>query len=139
MAILLAEKERQLRLLTELHDTDVDLSMIGLPEAALMFAAISVSATPMASPELLGTIIPAPALLDAGVPIHILAQRMGDDPAVLQRTCTKRRRSRQADQPLTSTITDLAASFLLDEPSEKIGYKDGRNPRSTALTFRLSY
>lgn len=40
------------------------------------------------------------ALLDAGIPVHTVAQRIGDDPAVLLRNYTKRKRLRQAsDKP----------------------------------------
>jgi integrase len=52
------------------------------------------------------------ALLDAGIPVHTVAQRIGDDPAILLRNYVKRKRSKQADKSLTTTLGALAASFL---------------------------
>jgi integrase len=52
------------------------------------------------------------ALLDAGIPVHTVAQRIGDDPATLLRSYTKRKRSKQASKSLSDAITGLAASFL---------------------------
>ena len=52
------------------------------------------------------------ALLDAGIPVHTVAQRIGDDPAVLLRNYTKRKRLTQANEKLSEIITGLAAGFL---------------------------
>jgi integrase len=52
------------------------------------------------------------ALLDAGIPVHTVAQRIGDDPATLLRSYTKRKRSKQADENLSNAIATLTASFL---------------------------
>lgn len=52
------------------------------------------------------------ALLDAGIPVHTVAQRIGDDPAVLLRNYAKRKRSKKADASVTHAIAALAASFL---------------------------
>jgi integrase len=52
------------------------------------------------------------ALLDAGIPVHTVAQRIGDDPATLLRNYTKRKRSKAADANLSMAITGLAAEFL---------------------------
>jgi hypothetical protein len=52
------------------------------------------------------------ALLDASIPVHTVAQRIGDDPAVLLRTYTKRKRSKQANERLSDKIAGLAAGFL---------------------------
>jgi integrase len=54
----------------------------------------------------------ATALLDAGIPVHRVAQRFGDDPAVLLRNYMKRRRSKQADASLSDTLAALSSSFL---------------------------
>jgi integrase len=54
----------------------------------------------------------ATALLDAGEPIHRVAERLGDDPAVLLRNYMKRKRSKQADASLSATLASLASSFL---------------------------
>jgi len=56
--------------------------------------------------------IHATALLDAGIPVHTVAQRIGDDPAVLLRNYAKRTRSKKADASLSNAIQALAASFL---------------------------
>jgi integrase len=52
------------------------------------------------------------ALLDAGIPVHTVAQRIGDDPAILLRNYTKLRRSKRADERLSETIATLSAGFL---------------------------
>jgi integrase len=52
------------------------------------------------------------ALLDAGIPVHTVAQRIGDDPAILLRNYTKRKRLKRADEKLSDTIAGLAAGFL---------------------------
>ncbi|WP_024520115.1 tyrosine-type recombinase/integrase [Bradyrhizobium sp. Tv2a-2] len=54
----------------------------------------------------------ATALLDAGIPIHTVAHRIGDDPAILLRNYVKRKRSMQADQSLTTALGNLASTFL---------------------------
>jgi integrase len=48
------------------------------------------------------------ALLDAGIPVHTVAQRIGDDPATLLRNYTKRKRSKTADKNLSDAIAGLA-------------------------------
>jgi integrase len=52
------------------------------------------------------------ALLDAGIPVHTVAQRIGNDPATLLRSYTKRKRSQTADAKLSDAIAGLAAGFL---------------------------
>jgi integrase len=52
------------------------------------------------------------ALLDAGIPIHRVAERLGDDPAVLLRNYMKRKRSKQADKSLSDALATLATGFL---------------------------
>ena len=51
----------------------------------------------------------ATVLLDANIPIHTVAQRLVDDPAVLLRNYAKRKRSKKA---VASAITAIAAGFL---------------------------
>jgi integrase len=53
------------------------------------------------------------ALLDAGIPVHTVAQRIGDDPATLLRNYTKRKRSNTANEKLSEAISGLAAGFLV--------------------------
>jgi integrase len=55
--------------------------------------------------------IHATALLDAGIPVHTVAQRIGDDPAVLLRNYAKRKRTKTADASLSDAIEALAANF----------------------------
>jgi integrase len=51
-------------------------------------------------------------LLDRGVPVHIVAERIGDDPAVLLRNYAKRKRQNAADNSVSAVIGALAAGFL---------------------------
>ena len=44
--------------------------------------------------------------------MHTVAQRIGDDPAVLLRNYAKRKRTKTADASLSNAIEALAASFL---------------------------
>lgn len=133
IAVLLAEKDRHLRIAAGVaEDADVDLSLIRLPTNALMFPTLSVSFTTPLWPrnfsrafadraerigfgrtrfhDLRG--VHSTLLLDAGIPVHTVAQRIGDDPAVLLKTYTKRKRSKKADDKLSGAIADLAAVFL---------------------------
>jgi hypothetical protein len=57
-------------------------------------------------------IIHSTALLDAGIPPHTVAQRIGDDPDTLLRNYAKRRRSNKANESVVSAITAIAAGFL---------------------------
>ncbi|MCP3388839.1 site-specific integrase [Bradyrhizobium sp. CCGB12] len=139
IAVLLKQKDRLLRIMAGIPKgvADVDLSLVRLPGAALMFPALfgpgrSVSFTTPRDPrnfsrefaDRVGELgfsktrfhdlrgIHSTALLDAGIPVHTVAQRIGDDPATLLRSYTKRKRLKQADEKLSSTITQLAAGFL---------------------------
>ncbi|MGX9426945.1 MULTISPECIES: tyrosine-type recombinase/integrase [Bradyrhizobium] len=139
IAILLKQKERHLRIVAGIPKdaADVDLSLVRLPGTALMFPALfgpgrGVSFTAPRDPrnfsrefaERAGKLgfaktrfhdlrgIHSTALLDAGIPVHTVAQRIGDDPATLLRSYTKRKRLKQADEKLSSTLTGLAAGFL---------------------------
>jgi hypothetical protein len=55
-------------------------------------------------------------LLDRNVPVHIVAERIGDDPAVLLRNYAKRKRQRgdnpTTDKSVSEAIGALAAGFL---------------------------
>ena len=133
IGVLLKEKERHQRLCAGIPGgAEVDLSLIRLPHEALMFPAISVSFTAPRHPrnfsrdfaeqaKLLGFAktrfhdlrgIHSTALLDAGIPVHTVAQRIGDDPAILLRNYTKRKRSNQANERLSDTLAGLATGFL---------------------------
>ncbi len=133
IAVLLKERARHQRLCAGISDgIEVDLSLIRLPHDALMFPAISVSFTAPRHPrnfsrdfadqaKLLGfgktrfhdlRGIHSTALLDAGIPVHTVAQRIGDDPATLLKSYTKRKRLNQASEKLSDTLAGLAAGFL---------------------------
>jgi integrase len=47
-----------------------------------------------------------------GSPVHTVAQRIGDDPAVLLRNYARRKRTKTADVSLSDVIEALAANFL---------------------------
>jgi integrase len=116
---------------------DVDLGLIRLPANSLIFPAIPQSGETLDlgkprnprnfSKEFArraGVIkfgatrfhdlrgVHATALLDASIPIHRVAERLGDDPAVLLRNYMKRKRSKQADASLSATLATLASGFL---------------------------
>jgi integrase len=138
IAILLREREAHQRLAAGVPEgSDVDLSLVRLPAAALMFPnppapGESFSFTAPRVPrsvtqafarraETLGfgrtrfhdlRGIHSTALLDAGIPVHRVAHRIGDDPATLLRNYTKRKRSKAADKNLADAIAGLAAGFL---------------------------
>ena len=48
--------------------------------------------------------IHATALLDAGIPVHTVAQRIGDDPAILLRNYAKPKQTKQASDKLSDAI-----------------------------------
>lgn len=137
--ILLAERERYQRVQAGIPDgaTEVDLSLIRLPAKALMFPGVpetgaEFDVTVPRNPRnfskefarragLLGfgatrfhdlRGIHSTALLDSGIPVHTVAQRIGDDPAVLLRNYVKRQRTKAADASLSDAIGALAAGFL---------------------------
>lgn len=138
MAMLLREKERHQRIVAGIADgVDVDLSLIKLPAGALMFPDLSElrEASAFTKPrnprnfskefarkaDLLGfgrtrfhdlRGIHSTALLDASIPVHTVAQRIGDDPAVLLRNYTKRKRTKKADASVASAIAAFSAGFL---------------------------
>ena len=112
VALLLAERERHLRIAAGVPDgVSVDLSLVKLPDGALMFPshagagrelflhqasqpgqhheAIRSARAKLGFPglrlhDLRGT--HETLLLDAGVPVHVVAARCGHDPAVLLRS-----------------------------------------------------
>jgi integrase len=136
--LLLKEKARHQRILAGVPDgADVDLSLMKLPSGTLMFPAVPEAGedfefTAPRNPRnfskefarkanLLGfgktrfhdlRGIHSTALLDAGIPVHAVAQRIGDDPATLLRNYVKRKRSKQADQNVASAIAAFSTGFL---------------------------
>jgi integrase len=137
VAILLRERETHLRLRAGVPDgVDVDLSLVRLPDDALIFpnppSAEDFSFTKPRDPHtftkqfkrravklgfsdfrfhhLRGT--HATLLLDRGVPVHTVAERIGDDPSVLLKNYAKRKREQTADSSVSEAISALAATFL---------------------------
>jgi integrase len=53
----------------------------------------------------------ATLLLDRGVPVHVVAERIGDDPAVLLKNYAKRKRKNTADTSVSAHIEALASGF----------------------------
>jgi integrase len=130
-ALLSAEREKYLRLTTGVTGgADVDLSLVKLPDGALIFPspgeaitcprdARSVSkvfsrrAAKLGFPELRfhdlrGT--HETLLLDAGVPVHVVAARCGHDPAILLRTYA--RRTKKADTTAAGVIGAMSKGIL---------------------------
>ena len=138
LAILLREKERHQRICAGIPDgVEVDLSLVRLPNDALIFPAPPKSGhdfsfnTPrnprnfskefarrarrlgfagFTFHHLRGT--HATLLLDRGVPVHIVAERIGDDPAVLLRNYAKRKRKTAANSSISADLNALSAGFL---------------------------
>jgi integrase len=137
VAILIAERERHLRLHAGIPDgAEVKLDLIRLPSKALLFpnppAGGDIDFTAHRNPRSFSKEYARRAkalgfgetrfhglrgvhttqLLDAGEPPHVVAQRIGEDPATLLRWYAKRRRTKVADERLANTIETLAAGFL---------------------------
>jgi integrase len=138
ISLLLEHRENHQRLLAGVPDgAAVDLSLVRLPANALLFPAVpergaAVDLTKPRNPrnfskefarragvigfgatrfhDLRG--VHATALLDAGIPVHRVAERIGDDPAVVLRNYAKRKRSKHADESLSTTLADFATGFL---------------------------
>jgi integrase len=135
LSLLLREREKYLRMVAGIPDgvADVDLSLVKLPDGALMFPATSgpsIDIMRLRNPKSLtqetrkrfrtlgfatlrfhdlrashGT-----ALLDAGAPIHVVAARLGHSPAVLMQAYAKRNKT--ADQRVAETIDKLSKGML---------------------------
>jgi integrase len=130
--LLLAIRKKQQQLVAGIADgVDVDLGLIKLPPNTLMFPSLPDLTKPRnprgfsqefaKRAEIIGfgrirfhdlRGIHSTALLDAGVPVHTVAQRIGDDPAVLLKSYAKRSRTKQADQKLSDAISTLTAGIL---------------------------
>ena len=135
LAILTAEREKYLRLIAGVpQGAPVDLSMIRLPDDALIFpsppagpkAALNVPRQPrgftkgfirraaslgfpgLRLHDLRGT--HETLLLDRGVPVHVVAARCGHDPAVLLRIYAQR--TRKADTSAAAVIGVLSKAML---------------------------
>ena len=149
--LLLGERERYLRLIAGVTDgAEVDLSLVKLREDALIFPSPARVDQDLTQPrdarsltkefirrarkldfpklrfhDLRGT--HETLLLDAGVPVHVVAARCGHDPAILLRTYA--RRTKKADMSAAAVIGTLSERVL--GGSQKFGSKLG--PRSRKL------
>jgi integrase len=134
VALLTAEREKHLRVVAGVPEIAmVDLSLVKLPEGALMFpspAGTKFDVTRPRDPHAVtrGFVRHArklgfnglrfhdlrgsheTALLDAGVPVHVVAERCGHDPAVLLRNYAKR--TRKADTSAALVIGNLSRGIL---------------------------
>jgi integrase len=136
VALLVAEREKHLRIAAGVPDgAAVDLSLIKLPDGALVFPgtpapAEGVSLTKLRNADSLTKVFAKAVrklgfpdlrfhdlrgshetlLLDAGVPVHVVAARCGHDPAVLLRSYAKR--TRKADTSAAAVIGALAKNVL---------------------------
>jgi len=134
VALMLAERDKYRRLQAGVPDgADVDLSLIVLPEEALMFPSPvggSADLTRPRSPrgitkgfayqarklgfdglrfhDLRGS--HETALLDAGEPVHVVAARCGHDPAVLLKSYAKW--TKKADMSAAATISKIFEGIL---------------------------
>jgi integrase len=136
IALLVAERGRHLRIVAGVPDgIAIDLSLVKPPAGALMFPNPPASgedfsflelrnprnttkeftrkATGLGFPglrlhDLRGT--HETLLLDAGVPVHVVAARCGHDPAVLLRSYAKR--TRKADTSAAAVIAGLSRGTL---------------------------
>jgi integrase len=136
IALLVKEKEKYLRLIAGVPDgIAVNLSLVKLPDDALMFPvtpvkgaaitltvprnprnttkefirkAIALGFKDLRLHDLRGT--HETLMLDAGVPVHVVAARCGHDPAVLLRSYAKR--TRKADTSAAAVIGALTKGVL---------------------------
>jgi integrase len=134
VALLTAEREKYLRLVAGVPaGAAVDLSLVKLPEGALVFPTLFGDKIDLARPRCPTAVSKAvakyacklgfkelrfhdlrgaheTALLDAGVPVHTVAARCGHDPAVLLRNYAKR--TRKADVSAAAVIGSLSKGFI---------------------------
>jgi integrase len=129
--LLRVERERHRRLIAGVPDgLEVDLGLVKLPDGALMFPgsdgtdltklrdAHAVTRTFVRRARKLGFKLRfhdlrgshETLLLDAGVPVHVVAARCGHDPAVLLRTYAKR--TNKADTSAAAVIGELSKGIL---------------------------
>jgi integrase len=155
VALLVAEREKALRIQAGVPEgAQVDLSLVKLPEGALMFpnmpaAGEDFSFTSLRDPDSstkeltrrarkLGFAGLRPfhdlrgshetALLDRGVAVHVVAARCGHDPAVLLRSYAKR--TRKADTSAAKVIERCRKGC-----SDSLGSKLGPGCQSVAISF----
>lgn len=139
LAMLLTEREKHLRFVAGVPDgATVDLSLVKLPDGALMFPNSPDPGEPfdltkprnprnttrrikkvfrrlgfgdLRQHDLRGT--HETLLLDSGVPLHVVATRGGHDPATLLKSYAKR--TKKADKNAAAVIGALAKVFLAND------------------------
>ncbi|MET4113963.1 integrase [Bradyrhizobium sp. JR1.5] len=137
-ALLTAEREKHQRVLAGIPDgAVVDLSLVRLPDDALIFPGApgpgesfdfakprdpsAFSKSFRRGADALGFVgfefhhlrgTHATLLLDKGMPVHTVAERIGDDPAVLLRNYAKRKRKQTADTSVATVINAISAGIL---------------------------
>jgi integrase len=130
-SILIKEREKHLRIAAGVTDdaVSVDLSLAKLPEEALVFPSKGGSARPRHPQAITGEFVKRARkigflklrfhdlrgthetlLLDAGVPVHVVATRCGHDPAVLLRVYA--RRTKKADTSAAAILGLLSKRVL---------------------------
>jgi integrase len=77
------------------------------------------------------------ALLDAGIPVHRVAHRIGDDPATLLRNYTKRKRSKAADKNLSDAIAGVGGWIF--GIVNRLGSQLGQRSQCVRLDRQLSH
>jgi integrase len=137
VAMLVAERERHQHLHAGIPDgAEVNLGLIRLPPKALLFpnprAAGDIDLTAGRNPRSFSKEFARKAeglglgetrfhdlrgvhttqLLDAGMPPHIVAERIGEDAATLLRWYAKRKHSKTANERLANAIGTLVSNFL---------------------------
>jgi integrase len=137
VAMLVTERERHQRIQAGVPDgAEVNLGLIRLPSKALIFpnppAGGDIDLTAWRNPRSFSKEFARKAeglgfgetrfhdlrgvhttqLLDAGIPPHIVARRIGEDPATVLRWYAKRRTTKAADERLANVIGTYAAGFL---------------------------
>jgi integrase len=130
LALLLAEREKQLRLVAGIPDgVSVDLGLIKLPEGALMFSNLAADFVTPRHPRSTGIAFVRKAaklgfemrfhdlrgshetlLLDHGGPVHVVAARCGHDAATLLRSYAKR--TGKADTSAANIIAGISKGIL---------------------------
>ena len=131
--LLLSVREQHQRLIAGVPEgTAVDLSLVKLPEGALFFPSFDKGNVDLAKPRAPRSITDMfeeharkafpglrfhdlrgsheTALLDAGVPVHVVAARCGHDPAVLLRSYAKR--TKKADVSAASILSGMSKAVL---------------------------
>ncbi|HEY6259898.1 MAG TPA: site-specific integrase, partial [Xanthobacteraceae bacterium] len=130
VGLLLKEKEKHLRIAAGVPATaDVDLSLIKLPAEAMIFPSPDGTLTTPRHPSGITTMFGKYApklgfpgaqfkslrashgtlLLDKGVPVHVVATRLGHDPVILLKHYAKR--TRKSDQNAAAVIAQLSRNL----------------------------